>query len=531
VTSLGRWAAGGTLVAAAMALVLTGAYQPVEAPSAFGWAAALVAAALAAAMVALAVARPWSGLLLFAAGLPIVNVARADAWLGPVQILPATVVIAALLIGAVLSPSGPLPDRQADGRERRATWLVLAIAAGLAVAATVTARTDAQDAQAVNITLHGVIEPMAVFAVVGALRPTLRQLSAALLAAAAGVAVATLLNFAWLLIVVGPRDLYEQRMLFARLTYFNVGTFGTMLVVALPAAASALFAAPWPRWRRAASLAGWAAIGLIVVALFFTYTKSAWLSAALIAALMVLLLVRQWRRRAALLLVIAVLLAVVVPYPLGVLRVITPGLASAYQSLLVQMQGEGRVESWDPDTYNGSGSIGIRLEAVGAAAQITAGSPLLGVGPGGFQSEFERIRPNASVPELQSAHNLLPNLASEYGLPFAVLVAIGFAFVIWRALRTGRSPKELERVTGIAVGLALIGFVAMATLFGNDLYRAYRTMNGDVLAVALLAGLAWSLPGSPDASGHVAGPQAGEPLDEPAQLRTAGGDELARTSP
>jgi len=217
----------------------------------------------------------------------------------------------------------------------------------------------------------------------------------------------------------------------------------------------------------------------------------------------------------------------VVPYPLGALRVVSPGLAAAYQSLLIGMQGEGRLESWDPDTYNGSGSVGIRLEAVGAAAEITATSPLLGVGPGGFQAEFERIRPDASVPELQSAHNLLPNLAAEYGLPFALLTAIGLLLVTWRALRTRRSAVELERVTGIPLGLALLGFVAMATLFGNDLYRAYRTMNADVLAVALLAGLAWSLPGR-GTSGQAAVSQAGEPLDQPVDLGTAGRDELDR---
>ncbi|HEY7525731.1 MAG TPA: O-antigen ligase family protein [Candidatus Limnocylindria bacterium] len=520
-TTAVRWTAGGALALAVAALAMAGAYRPVEAPPALGVAAAVVAATLAAAMVVLAVARPWSGLLLLAAALPIVNVARAEAVVGPVQVLPATIVIAALAVGALLDRT---PDR-AEERNRWPTWIAMILGAGLAVVATLAA--PSRD-DAVNITLHGVLEPLALFAVAFALRPTLRQVSAALLAVAAGVVVATLLNFAWLLIVVGPRDLYEQRMLFARLTYFNVGIFGTMLVVALPAAASVVFAWPWASRRRVATLVGWAAIGLIILALFFTYTKSAWLSAALVAALMVLLLVRGWRRRLALLAVIALLLAVVVPYPLAALRVVAPGVAAAYESLLVGMQGEGRVESWDPDTYNGSGSIGIRLEAVGAAAEITAQSPLLGVGPGGFQAEFERIRPDASVPELQSAHNLLPNLAAEYGLPFALLAAIGLALVLWRALGTRRSTIAPERITGVAVALALIGFVAMATLFGNDLYRPYRTMNGDVLAVALLAGLAWSLPGGRAASAGAAGPEAGEPLDQPADLGPSGRDEFQR---
>lgn len=520
-TTTARWIAGGVLAVVVVALVLTGAYRPVEAPPAVGLAAAVVAAALAAAMVVVAVMRPWSGLLLLAAALPVVNVARAQASVGPFQVLPVTVVIAALAVGATLER---IESAAAPPRTRPATVIGVTLAAALAVAATLAA---ADPAAAINITLHGVLEPIALFAVVVVLRPTARQRWTALVAVGAGVVIATLLNFAWLLVVVGPRDLYEQRMLFARLTYFNVGTFGTMLVVALPAIAGVLFATPWPRRGRVATVAAWGAIGLVIVALFFTYTKSAWLSAAFVAALMVLLLVRGWARRAALLVLIAGLLAVVVPYPLGALRVVSPGLAAAYQSLLIGMQGEGRLESWDPDTYNGSGSVGIRLEAVGAAAEITATSPLLGVGPGGFQAEFERIRPDASVPELQSAHNLLPNLAAEYGLPFALLTAIGLLLVTWRALRTRRSAVELERVTGIALGLALLGFVAMATLFGNDLYRAYRTMNADVLAVALLAGLAWCLPGR-GTSGQAAVSQAGEPLDQPVDLGTAGRDELDR---
>ena len=517
-----RWVAGGALAVVAITLVLAGAYRPVEAPAAFGVAAAVVAAGLAGAMVVLGATRPWAGVLLLATALPIVNVARAQAIVGPFQVLPVTVVVAALAVGAAL------PRWSAIRRDAQPgwTWLALGIAGVLAIAATLVTPLRAS---AANITLHGVLEPMVLFAVAVALRPTTRQLAHGLVAIGAGVVIATLVNFAWLLLVVGPRDLYEQRMLFARLTYFNVGTFATLLVLAIPAVASTLFGTPWRGGRRQSTVLGWLSLGVIVVALFFTYTKSAWLSAALAASLMVLLLVRRWRHRIPLLVTIAVLLAVVVPYPLTLLRVVAPGVAAAYERLLVDMQGEGRVESWDPDTYNGSGSIGIRLEAIGAAAEITGSSPLLGVGPGGFQGEFERIRPDASVPELQSAHNLLPNLAAEYGLPFALLVAIGLVLVVWRALKIGRSADPLERVTGTAIGLALIGFVAMATLFGNDLYRAYRTMNGDVMTAALLAGLAWALPGGRDASAGSAGPQAGEAVQQDADLLAAGRDERGRS--
>lgn len=382
-----------------------------------------------------------------------------------------------------------------------------------------------------NITLHGVLEPMAVFAVVVALRPRIDQALHALVAVAAGVAIATLINFAWLVLLIGPRDLYQQRMLLARLTYFNVGIFANMLVTAIPAAASVLFLRSRFRWPRTAVALAAFAIGLMIVALFFTYTKSAWLSAALVASLLIVLLVQGWRRRIPLLLAVAVLLALVVPYPLSPLRAVAPDLAVAYETFLVTLQGEGRVESWDPDTYQGSGSIGIRLEALGAAAELTAGSPLLGVGPGGFQREFARIRPDASVPELNSAHNMLPNLAVEYGLPFALLVAIGLAWTIFAALGMRGEPNLDRRVVGTALAVSLIGFLCMATLFGVDLYRTYRTMNTDVVTAALLVGVAWSIargwqrPGERLAAGVAPGDEGGQAVDQPSQLGATGSDE------
>jgi O-antigen ligase len=336
-----------------------------------------------------------------------------------------------------------------------------------------------------------VIEPKAIFAIVVALRPGARQALHALVALAGGVAVATAINLAWLLVVVAPTDFYEQRMQLARLTYFNVGIFATMLVVAIPAAASLLLVERRGRWSPRARGAAWLAIALFVVALFLTYTKSAWISAALVSALLILLLVRSWRARAGLLLAVAVILAVGVPYPLAVLRATLPDAAAAYESFLGSIQGSARLESWDPDTYQGSGSIGIRVEAVGAAAEMTASSPLLGVGPGEFAREFARIRPASDVPGLQSAHNMLPNLAAEYGLPFALLVGIGLVVVIASSLAAARRLSGDARVVATVIGVALIGFSAMASLFGVDLYRAYRTMNTDVATAALLAGLAW----------------------------------------
>jgi O-antigen ligase len=526
-----RWVAGVTLAVASGAVVAGGAYRPTELPEFIGTTVAAGAAVMSAVMVGVCIARPWWGLLLFVAAMPIVNVARAQVWIGAVQIIPATLVIAALALGAVLqrfpssAPDAPPPPG-------RRAWLFLGLGAGLALAASLAAPSMSD---AANITLHGVLEPMVVFAVVIWLRPSPTKALHALMALTVGVIVGTVINLAWLGLFLVPRDLYDQRMLLARLTYFNAGIFGNMLVMAIPAAASLYFLRSRFRRPRLAASGAWLTIGVMIVALFFTYTKSAWLSAALVASLTIVLLVQAWRHRVPLLLVVAVLLALVVPYPLPVLRAVAPDVASGYQFFLVTLQGQGRLESWDPETYHGSGSIGIRLESIGAAAELTAGSPLLGVGPGGFQREFARIRPDASVPGLQSAHNLLPNLAAEYGLPFMLLVAIGLLWSIRAGLRTRLARASVPRVVGTLLGISLIGFLCLATLFGVDLYRTYRTMNLDVVTAALLTGLTYSVARAGQEPQLVAGasprPDDGEPVDQTTQLGAAGQDEVASSRP
>lgn len=523
-----RWVAAAILMAAGAGLVLAGAYRPVELSASVAFAVAAGVAVLTTLMLGVGVLDPWRGLLLLLCATPIVDVARAQVWIGPWQVLPISLLILSLAVGAAVNArSRPTTSERRPGMW---TWLLLACAAALAVAATLAAPWSEG---ALNITVHGVLEPMAVFAIVLALRPTTERALQAVLAVAVGVAIATLINLAWLVLLVGPRGLYEQRMLLARLTYFNVGIYADMLVVAIPAATAAIFLRARLIRPRLVVSAAILAIGLMVVALFFTYTKSAWLSAALVAALLIVLLVDGWRRRIPMLAAVAVMLALVVPYPLPLLRGVAPDVANAYQGFLVALQGEARVESWDPDTYEGSGSVSIRLEAIGAAAELTADAPLLGVGPGGFQQAFARIRPHASVPELQSAHNLLPNLAAEFGLPFALLVSVALLWTIGRILLLGRTDEPLAHVVGTVLGVSLIGFLAMATLFGVDLYRTYRTMNLDVVTVAALAGLAgsitWPLARRHSPSRASSSNEGDDPVDQAPDLVAADHDELERS--
>ncbi|HEX2142144.1 MAG TPA: O-antigen ligase family protein, partial [Candidatus Limnocylindria bacterium] len=172
---------------------------------------------------------------------------------------------------------------------------------------------------------------------------------------------------------------------------------------------------------------------------------------------------------------------------------ISPDLGDAYYDFVVSLQSEERVESWDPVSESGAGSVGIRFVALSAAVEIMGRNPLLGVGPGEFEEAFAEVRPDARVPNLQSAHNFLPNLAAEYGLPMLLLVVVAFAVAVLLALPWLDSPDRLARVAAMGVAIAIIAWNAFAAFFGVDLYRTFRLMNADVLQIAVLTALGISL--------------------------------------
>ncbi len=479
----------GMAVLAALVIII-GQYRPVEQSMLLGVTVALMSAAVAMWVSYLAVVSPWWGLLAYLALHPVINLARAQVWIGWVQVIAATPVVIALLIGAGwgLWRSRTQPaDAHGVGS---ATWGLLGGAALLAIASTLASPLSVDG---VNVTIHGALVPLAMLGCVLALRPDARRALQAVTALAGGVAVASLLNLTWLAYGLSDVYFYERRMFFARLTYFNVGIFGEMLVLGLPLLAIPLLIRErmgWPRWVTPVT---WAAIATVLLALFFTYTKSAWLTAALGATLVIMLLVRGWGRKALLLAATYALLAVVVPYPQPVLERIAPDLAADYRAFVVSLQSEQRVESWDPETKEGSGSVGIRWLAIGASADLIAEHPLLGVGPARYGTEFSSIRPDASVPHLSSAHNFLANLAVEYGVPLALIVAFGLAVAMLPGLLALLDPDPTRRVAAVMVSISLTCFLLVATLFGNDLYRPFRTMGSDVVIVAVLVGLGLSL--------------------------------------
>ena len=471
------------------AMLVAGHYQPAEQSSVVGWAAAAIASLAGGGVAYFSVRRPWWGLLGWLAAMPIINLARAELWFGPFQIISTTPLALSLAAGVLLTA----PWRPAGGgrtRTQTVTWGLVAAVPLLAVASTLVAPISRES---INVTLHGLLEPMLVLAAVLALRPDARRGWQALGALAGGVTLASIINLGWMQLTLTGNDLYERRLLFARLTFWNVGLFGEMLVLALPALAALLLLRRrrgWPAWVDGAA---WIAIGICLLGLFYTYTTSAWLAAALVVGLVIIALVRGLWRQAALLAATLVLLAVVVPYPSAILARVAPDLDAHYGQFVVSLQSEQRVASWDPETTEGSGSVEIRWVALFASAELVARHPLLGVGPTRYGPEFAAIRPSASVPHLASAHNLLPNLAAEYGLPLAIIFTLLLGIGVWGGIEALRGADADARVVGVTVAVMLIGFLAMGTLFGNDLYRTYRTVNSDVVVAGMLVGLGLGL--------------------------------------
>jgi O-antigen ligase len=109
----------------------------------------------------------------------------------------------------------------------------------------------------------------------------------------------------------------------------------------------------------------------------------------------------------------------------------------------------------------------------GAAAEMAADQPLLGLGPAGFKTHYDRYvdysDPNP-LHALDVAHEMYLELAAELGVPalIAFLAMIGYA---WRAAGTA-DTEDASRETRQLAGAVRASFVAMlvAALFLTEQY-------------------------------------------------------------
>lgn len=482
---------------------------------------------LAGAVAGLAVLSPWEGLLAWIVVMPVLNMARAQVVMGSLQLILPSVLLPALVLGWLLSargrarseagPGGGVAtgaaglasgstDRLASRKPALLAWAVAAAISLLAIASSLVRG----DVAGFTISLHGLIEPAVLGALVVSLRPTRRQVLALLLAVGVSVALASVYSVVRIGKIASSLAQAEAfRLGLARFTYFNVGIFGDMLAMALPLLAGAVLLRRGVRFRVAALVLLILAVAISMVAAYLTYSKSAWLGIGAGLFLVALLAIGGLRLRIAFVVVAAIVAALVVPYPAYVLRAVGVD-PSAYTRLVGTIQGS-RFTSWDPDTAGGEVSITERVLATEAAVRMAVDHPLLGVGPGGFQAEYAGpYHVSGTTRGLGHAHDMIPNLAAEYGFPMALLVVLILLAAFVSLVRAFRREAPFGRALAVMVAASLLGFVIVATTFGLDFYRPYRFMDSDVLVAGLLVAAAFVLAGPvPRSEPAVAGALAG----------------------
>lgn len=449
-------------------------------------------------LAALAALRPWPGLLAWIVFMPFFTAARIGVMVGWVQVTSSTIILATLVISLLL---GFRRTRPAAPRVPLALGGLIALLAVASTAASWDLWTG------VSITLHGILEPVVIAILIVLLRPGLRQLLALAAAMSVSVALAGVVNLGRMAFLVHSASDFETlRGELARITYYNVGLFGTVLVTVLPllaiiiarpsllagtldraaatlvtmtgrtARARGTAAEPsarsTTRAETAVRVAGWAMFAFALLMIDLTFSKSAWIAGLVLGIAMAALMPRTWRRRAA-----------------GFGGVVLVTLAFLLTSVVTASPSSDRADSFDPNSTQGEISITGRYLATEAALHMAIDHPLFGVGPGQFGAEYAGPYHNAQAKEaLQSAHDMVPEVAAEYGLPLAIVFSVTVLAALLVAWKRWRAGAGLAGLVALGFGLSLAGFMVVATLYGTDLYRAYRYMNTDLLYLGLILG-------------------------------------------
>jgi len=246
----------------------------------------------------------------------------------------------------------------------------------------------------------------------------------------------------------GPNSVSVFR---ASATFDHPNVFGTFLIAVIP---FALLAAPVQGAGRPASVLRVVSILLCTVAVILTFSRGAWIGLA--SAVAVLVLLKTGRIRTLMILCAAVLLAIVV------------------------LPGNARAILWNRSTTAQSYDSG-RIYSYKTAAKMIGRHPMLGVGPGMFNSSYkEYAAPNETYRQNKQhrmdAHNMFLDLWSEGGLltliPFLFLLALVFTS-LERFILLGRGPDGTtapERNLAVAILAALIA-VTIQSLFQSLEYE------------------------------------------------------------
>jgi O-antigen ligase len=465
---------------------------------------------LAAGTAGWAVLRPRSGFMAILLLTPVVNVAQLHLDIGPLQVIAQTVFVVALAVGLLLRDGdwglglaavgarlGRLPF--ALGRLPRPS--LLEVAAGAMVAmlslATLSTLLSPNVGSSASVLLHGILEPAAMAAALLILRPNRRDLVLIAIVFSVSVSLGGLLNMAQTIPAMKSLSVIQaNRLLIARITYFNVGLFGEMLAMALPLLLAVLLA-----HRRHLVNLGRVTVVLLLAALLIdlaslvlTFSKSAYLASFGGCLVLVLLVVRGWRRRASIVLAVTLLSGVLIPWPAFFLQV-APPLEQAYRTAMVRLMGESRYDSWNPSTLSGQGSLLERWYATQAGIEMALDHPLLGVGLDQFKGQYlGHYRPPQAKDDLDWAHSMFAEVAAELGIPALVadlIIYAAAAIAMWRVYRG--PPDPFAKLLASAFLAVLVAWQLVGLAFAGDMYRWWRNMASDYVMMMVLMAAAFSL--------------------------------------
>jgi hypothetical protein len=466
----------------------------------------LIAAALAAGTVL----RPKLGLMAMLLLMPVLDVAQISWTFGSIQVIDQTLFVAALAVGVALRSPEPRPDHAAGAKPESATrWPagllsrvslpVVAFGAVILMLALATLSTlrSPNVTTSATVLVHGILEPFCIAVALLILRPTRRDLVRLMIVLSISVALGGLLNMIQSVPAMRTlAHLQADRLLFSRITYFNVGLFGEMLALTLPLLLALLLAHRngYLRLNRAVVILLVAAVPVDLLSLFLSFTKSAYIAAAAGCLILFILFVRSWRRRAAIAVTVVMLSATVIPWPALVLQA-SPTLNQAYRSAMVAIVGESRFDSWNPATKAGQGSLLERFYATEAGLEMAIDHPLLGVSLDQFGPEYvSHYKPPQAKSNLDWAHSMLPEVAAELGLPALMLDLLIYAAALFAAWKIYRSPPDpLTRLLACALLATMVGWQLMGTAFAGDMYRPWRNMASDYVVMMVLIASTFAL--------------------------------------
>ncbi|NNF43182.1 MAG: hypothetical protein HKN62_09035, partial [Phycisphaerales bacterium] len=83
-----------------------------------------------------------------------------------------------------------------------------------------------------------------------------------------------------------------------------------------------------------------------------------------------------------------------------------------------------------PESFAGDRSLLFRWHYLVAAARMTATNPLVGVGPGHFQTAYVQHRPPRNPEEVTSAHSVFVDWSATLGVSAIAWIVLAFLFVV-----------------------------------------------------------------------------------------------------